>query len=261
LVESASRYAALWRISHGGIPLTQTTYAAPLKHTYLDQRIVDLHHNRIVSNLLQLFGVEEGDHVIEVGAGSGRWTRLLIERGLRVTAFEPDPSLAAKLDASIQDSSRLTIVQKPVQELYLRHDVKLLCGFHVLHHLDDVCLAALYERIRILCLSPSFAGWFFLEPNAANVLYPLAILVTPAMTFREEKGMWLNNYDKSLAGAGGSVSLGKVGFFPPRQLVNMLPVGLQMKGTTLRPGFSLFRAYSVYGALAKPAKIQEGAIL
>jgi hypothetical protein len=168
---------------------------------------------------------------------------------LHVTAFEPDPSLADKLEASFRDDPKLTIVQKPVQEIDIRHDVKLLCGFHVLHHFDDDCLAALQKRIRILCLDRTFAGWFFLEPNAANVLYPLQILVTRAMSFREEKGMWFNNYDKSLAATSASVLLGKVGFFPPHRLVSMLPAWLQRKGTTLRPGFSLFRAYAVYGAI------------
>jgi len=176
---------------------------------------------------------------------------LLLERGLHVTAFEPDPSLATKLEASIQGNPNLIIVQKPVQEINIRNGVALLCGFHVLHHFDDDCLAALRERIRMLCADRNFAGWFFLEPNAANVLYPLQILYRPAMTFREEKGVWLNNYDNSLAGTSGSVSIGRIGFFPPHRLVNMLPAWLQLKGTTLRRGFSLFRAYSVYGEFEK----------
>ncbi len=36
-----------------------------------------------------------GERVVEVGAGTGKATRLLVERGLSVLALEPDPAMAA----------------------------------------------------------------------------------------------------------------------------------------------------------------------
>jgi SAM-dependent methyltransferase len=38
---------------------------------------------------------------VEIGAGTGKATRLLAERGLRVTAVEPDPKMAAVLRANV----------------------------------------------------------------------------------------------------------------------------------------------------------------
>ena len=49
----------------------------------------------LFERLLELTGLRPGDAVLEIGAGPGKATLPLARRGLRITAVEPGPSLAA----------------------------------------------------------------------------------------------------------------------------------------------------------------------
>jgi ubiquinone/menaquinone biosynthesis C-methylase UbiE len=51
--------------------------------------------DELVDQACQVAGVGSGDHVLEVGCGTGQLTRSLLARGLHVTALEPGPSLIA----------------------------------------------------------------------------------------------------------------------------------------------------------------------
>jgi SAM-dependent methyltransferase len=47
---------------------------------------------------VELFGDLEGLDVLEVGAGTGKWTRLLVSMGANVTVVEPDDEMRAVLE-------------------------------------------------------------------------------------------------------------------------------------------------------------------
>jgi SAM-dependent methyltransferase len=49
----------------------------------------------LIDELVAIAGVGPGDPALEIGAGTGKATRLLLARGLEVTAIEPDPAMAA----------------------------------------------------------------------------------------------------------------------------------------------------------------------
>src|ERR1019366_2212765 len=49
----------------------------------------------LVDQACRVAGIGSGDHVLEVGCGSGQLTRGLVARGLHVTALEPGKSLIA----------------------------------------------------------------------------------------------------------------------------------------------------------------------
>jgi SAM-dependent methyltransferase len=51
---------------------------------------------RLFDRLIDITGLKPGDRVLEVGAGPGKATVPLARRGLRVTALEPGPALAAR---------------------------------------------------------------------------------------------------------------------------------------------------------------------
>ena len=51
--------------------------------------------DELVDRACQVAGIGSGDHVLEVGCGSGQLTRALTARGLRVTAVEPGENLVA----------------------------------------------------------------------------------------------------------------------------------------------------------------------
>src|SRR4051794_34915885 len=51
----------------------------------------------LIDDVLAFAGAGPGSRVLEVGAGTGKATRLLLERGLRLTCIEPDAEMAAVL--------------------------------------------------------------------------------------------------------------------------------------------------------------------
>jgi SAM-dependent methyltransferase len=52
--------------------------------------------DELFNRLMDVTGMQPGDHVLEVGAGPGKATLPLARRGLRLTAIEPGPALAAQ---------------------------------------------------------------------------------------------------------------------------------------------------------------------
>lgn len=170
-----------------------TLYRDPERHTYMDASNADGHHKAILDNVLAYIGLRPGDHVIEVGSGSGRYSELLLAAGLKVTAIEPDRVLYEKSLARLSTHPNLRIVRAGVGEL--PEDLEplhALCGFHVLHHLDASALDRLKADIDQIASNSnsSFRGWFFVEPNPFNILYPLQISMHPGMKWREERGIW-----------------------------------------------------------------------
>jgi len=62
-----------------------------------------------VEKILDGLGAREGETVVEVGPGCGAVTRPLLDRGVRVLAFEIDPVLAARL--SLEFAERAIFVE------------------------------------------------------------------------------------------------------------------------------------------------------
>lgn len=231
---------------------TGTLYAEAQRHTYLDAP-VDVYHRRLVGVLLAGLGLTAGQRVLEVGAGSGRYTRALLDLGLEVVALEPDPALYAKLEEQLGSAGGARLLRAGVGELpETLPDVQGLCGFHVLHHFDAAVLRALAGDLRRLARgSLGFRGWFFMEPNPWNLLYPVQIGLRPGMRFREERGIWTNDYARLFAGERvGFEVFGHIGLLPPA-LCRRLPARvLRALRPRLRRGPSLTALYRVMGGRA-----------
>ena len=56
-----------------------------------------------VRKILDALGAGEGETVVEIGPGRGALTRPLLDRGVRVLAFEIDPPLAARLSSDLSE--------------------------------------------------------------------------------------------------------------------------------------------------------------
>lgn len=142
---------------------------------------------RHVTVAVRFAGLAPGDRVLEVGCGMGRYTLLLAERGLRVEGLDLSPVLLDRLRA--YNNGRFDIplhcadIRNPPAHLAGRFDAIL--GFFVLHHLAtlDGSLA------RLVPLLKPGGRVVFLEPNPFNPLYYVQILVTPGMTWHEERGL------------------------------------------------------------------------
>jgi SAM-dependent methyltransferase len=143
------------------------------------------YERRHVEELLTAIPLAPGRRVLEVGAGLGRFTRLLAARGLAVVASDLSPALLSRLDRD-----------GPGPVATLAGDVAALpeltserfqgaVGFFVLHHLFDLDRAfAAIARV----LQPG-APVAFCEPNGLNPLFYVQIAVTPGMTWKGDGGV------------------------------------------------------------------------
>jgi SAM-dependent methyltransferase len=94
-----------------------------------------------------------GADVLEIGAGPGLVTDLLVERAPRVTAVELDTDLADALRARLADDPRVEVVTADATALPLPSDrFSAAACFTMLHHIPDPDLQdrALAELARVL---------------------------------------------------------------------------------------------------------------
>jgi SAM-dependent methyltransferase len=66
--------------------------------------------DELVDQACQVAGIGTGDHVLEVGCGSGQLTRSLGARGLHVTALEPGTSLIALARQNLEGAGEVEFV-------------------------------------------------------------------------------------------------------------------------------------------------------
>ena len=222
-----------------------TRYAEPERHAYLHPH-VDPHHRDGVSRILGALGVKAGDRVIELGAGSGRFTDVILDLGVRVLAIEPDPVLLAGLRTRLALREGVTFFEGTIENVASEdlRSAAAVVGFHVLHHLDRGSLEGLADRLRAEQDRATFRGFAFLEPNPWSPLFPIQIALTPGMRFREERGLWGNDYAAVFAPRGVSVgTLGHQGLIPPplaRRLPKSLLPGMPLRTRNRQP-FYLYR--------------------
>ena len=66
--------------------------------------------DQLVDQACRVAGIGSGDHVLELGCGSGQLTRGLAARGLHVMALEPGPSLIALAGQNLEGTAELEFV-------------------------------------------------------------------------------------------------------------------------------------------------------
>jgi len=209
----------------------------------------DSHYiQRQVDRLAAFAGLSQGERVLDVGCGMGRYTFALADHGLIVEGLDLSESLLERF--RLYDAGRYAIplhcadVLDPPRELEGRFDA--VVGFFTLHHLHDLagCLGAMRSIAK-----PS-GRIVFLEPNPFNALYYIQMLVVPGMNWRGDRGILSMREDTvfdAMRTAGlRNPSLDRFGFLPPF-LVNR-PWGPRVEDTleSFRPWrkllpFQLFR--------------------
>src|SRR5690349_5940224 len=73
----------------------------------------------LVDQACRAAGIGSGDHVLEVGCGSGQLTRSLAARGLHVTALEPGENLVALARRSLADAGGVEFVTARFEDAVL----------------------------------------------------------------------------------------------------------------------------------------------
>jgi len=75
--------------------------------------------DELVDQACQVAGIGSGDHVLEVGCGSGQLTRGLVARGLHVTALEPGKNLIALARQNLEGAGELEFVNAQFEDALL----------------------------------------------------------------------------------------------------------------------------------------------
>jgi len=121
---------------------------------------------------------------VELGAGTGRFSGPLVRRFERVFLVEPATEYARELEVHFPQEHVSVVAD--TAEAFLGNcpaaGPVLLCCFHLLHHLDRDQRARIYG---FLCSTGSRG--IFVDPNPWNPLIPIQIMVTPDMSFSEER--------------------------------------------------------------------------
>lgn len=129
-----------------------------------------------------------GEEVCEWGAGLGRFSRQIVDRGAQLTAIELSPTQAAECRDLLRDKAGARVEEGDILEVLERENraYDLIIGFFMLHHLPEL---PAYFRAAARCLGPAGRA-AFVEPNPYNPLYPVQIALTPGMRWRAEAGIY-----------------------------------------------------------------------
>jgi ubiquinone/menaquinone biosynthesis C-methylase UbiE len=85
----------------------------------------------------QVAGIGRGDHVLEVGCGTGQLTRGLAARGLRVTALEPGKSLIALARQNLEGAGEVEFVNAQFEDASLpREHFRAVFSASAFHWID-----------------------------------------------------------------------------------------------------------------------------
>lgn len=90
--------------------------------------------DELVDQACQVAAIGSGDHVLEVGCGTGQLTRSLVARGLHVTAIEPGKNLLALATRNLGGAAEVEFVNARFEDALLprAHFHAVFCGsaFH-----------------------------------------------------------------------------------------------------------------------------------
>ena len=93
--------------------------------------------DELVDQACQVAGIGSGDHVLEVGCGSGQLTRGLVARGLHVTALEPGKSLIALARQNLEGAAEVEFVNAQFEEALLpREQFQAVFSASAFHWID-----------------------------------------------------------------------------------------------------------------------------
>src|SRR5246127_5300089 len=93
--------------------------------------------DELVDQACQVAGIGSGDHVLEVGCGSGQLTRGLVARGLRVTALEPGTSLIALARQNLEGAGEVEFVNARFEDALLpREQFQAVFSASAFHWID-----------------------------------------------------------------------------------------------------------------------------
>jgi ubiquinone/menaquinone biosynthesis C-methylase UbiE len=107
--------------------------------------------------------LREGMNVLEVGCGTGYFTKELVKTNARITAIDISPDLLEIAESSVKSKNVLFKVENAYSLNFGDNSFDSIIGSSVLHHLEiDRALREFYRTLKP-------GGWlYFTEPNMLN---------------------------------------------------------------------------------------------
>jgi SAM-dependent methyltransferase len=164
---------------------------------------------RHVDQVVNVGELGPGDSLLEIGAGLGKFTFPLLERGFDVTVNDLSPVLLERLAHTAPRPVRTVACDVVDIDQHVARSFGAVIGFFVLHHLVD------FDRtFRVLSRVLMPGGRLaFCEPVAWNPLYYIQIAATPGMRFSGERSLTSMTPQTILP------ALSRAGFVQPRSLL------------------------------------------
>ncbi len=94
---------------------------------------------QVFDDIMEIADLSVGDEVIEIGAGTGIATEPLADRGVRVTAIEPAPELAALAEVKLADRGRVVVGR--FEDYSPQGSVELVSSFNAWHWIEPTVAA------------------------------------------------------------------------------------------------------------------------
>jgi SAM-dependent methyltransferase len=100
------------------------------------QRSRPAYPEELVERACEVAGLRHGDHVLEIGCGTGQLTRSLVARGLRVSAVEPGDQLIEQARASLADPHAVSFIHARFEDAELPRPLAAAFSASAFHWLD-----------------------------------------------------------------------------------------------------------------------------
>lgn len=174
-------------VPHAGELELQRRYFAsrrPVRMLALDTPYVRRHHAEVMASA----ALPPGASVCEWGSGLGRFSRLLLQDGLKVDAIELSPQQSSEARNALAGYDGLTVHCGDVADVLdrMQGGFDAMVGYFMLHHLPEL---ERYFHAAHRALRPG-GRMVFVEPNPFHPLYPVQILGTPGMRWQAERGIY-----------------------------------------------------------------------
>lgn len=193
--------------------------------------------------------VRPGSRLLELGAGMGRFSLLLADRGFDVVACDLSPDLLAALRRfDVAGRVRAIEADAALVDRAVDGSFDAVLGFFFLHHLTDL-EPVFAAAARVLRPGGAVA---FCEPNAWFFPYYLQIALTPGMSFVGERGL-PRMRQAPLAAAAANAGLEvlpthRFGLFPPGLANRALGRRVEAVFESALPAWAALRAFQVFAA-------------
>jgi ubiquinone/menaquinone biosynthesis C-methylase UbiE len=137
---------------------------------------------RRLTTMLRYILPEETKEIIEIGCGTGEYTRLLAMYypNSKIYAFDISPNMVKLAQNKCKQFPNISFFVASVYSLPYRHYFDLTCGFYILHHLNVE--RAIKSIDSTICKDGTIS---FFEPNLLN---PIVYIIKNTPWIKEKLG-------------------------------------------------------------------------